>query len=262
MVYKQGCTDRAVVVSIQQAVGVKADGIWGPKTTEAVKAWQRDNGLTPDGIVGPKTLAAMGLGTACRGIVITKAPISTHITHYTDRQVRYIALHYTAGRSSEAGAAMANRNVFVQRPASADFVVDDKTVVQVNPDLRNCYCWAVGGKLNKWTSGGRLYGVAINRNTISIEMCSTLQKGTSAAAPNHEGWSVSDEVLERTRLLVRWLMQQYGIPRERVVRHYDITGKLCPGIIGWNDGQIFTTDGKQTDRRSDSSKWDEFWRSL
>lgn len=37
------------------------DGIYGPKTKEAVKYFQRKNGLVVDGIVGKKTAAAMGI---------------------------------------------------------------------------------------------------------------------------------------------------------------------------------------------------------
>lgn len=37
------------------------DGIYGPKTKAAVKAFQKKNGLTVDGIVGPKTAAAIGI---------------------------------------------------------------------------------------------------------------------------------------------------------------------------------------------------------
>ena len=40
------------------------DGIYGPKTYEAVKYFQRKNGLTVDGIAGPKTLAAMGISSS------------------------------------------------------------------------------------------------------------------------------------------------------------------------------------------------------
>lgn len=39
------------------------DGIYGSKTVEAVKYFQRKNGLTQDGIAGPKTLAAMGISS-------------------------------------------------------------------------------------------------------------------------------------------------------------------------------------------------------
>ncbi len=37
------------------------DGIYGPKTKEAVKYFQRKNGLTADGIVGKKTFEALGM---------------------------------------------------------------------------------------------------------------------------------------------------------------------------------------------------------
>jgi N-acetylmuramoyl-L-alanine amidase len=37
------------------------DGIYGSKTFEAVKSFQKKNGLQVDGIAGPKTLAALGI---------------------------------------------------------------------------------------------------------------------------------------------------------------------------------------------------------
>jgi len=38
----------------------RATGYFGPKTKRAVKAFQRDVGLRPDGIVGPRTMSALG----------------------------------------------------------------------------------------------------------------------------------------------------------------------------------------------------------
>lgn len=43
------------------------DGIFGAKTKEAVKYFQRKNGLTVDGIAGPKTLAALGMSAGSSG---------------------------------------------------------------------------------------------------------------------------------------------------------------------------------------------------
>lgn len=40
---------------LQKYIGAWQDGIWGPKTTEAVKKWQSEHGLVADGIVGKKT---------------------------------------------------------------------------------------------------------------------------------------------------------------------------------------------------------------
>lgn len=54
-------TPRASLADVQKIIGVPADGIYGPKTRDAISAYQRDHGLVSDGIVGPKTLEAMGL---------------------------------------------------------------------------------------------------------------------------------------------------------------------------------------------------------
>lgn len=48
-----------LVREVQEALGIGADGIFGPGTERAVKSWQEENGLVADGIVGPKTLAVL-----------------------------------------------------------------------------------------------------------------------------------------------------------------------------------------------------------
>jgi peptidoglycan hydrolase-like protein with peptidoglycan-binding domain len=47
------------VERIQRAVGAKPDGVYGPQTEAAVKAYQKRHGLAVDGIVGPKTWSVM-----------------------------------------------------------------------------------------------------------------------------------------------------------------------------------------------------------
>ena len=67
-VYRQGSTGDAVR-TIQTKLSNwgyfsgAIDGIYGPKTEEAVKYFQRKNGLTADGVVGPATLRARGMST-------------------------------------------------------------------------------------------------------------------------------------------------------------------------------------------------------
>ena len=59
-VLKRG--DRGDAVrSLQRALGVSADGVFGKQTERAVKRFQRSKGLTVDGVVGPQTRAALGL---------------------------------------------------------------------------------------------------------------------------------------------------------------------------------------------------------
>jgi N-acetylmuramoyl-L-alanine amidase CwlA len=259
-----------MVRRIQAIVGTTVDGVWGPKTTAAVKAWQKAHQLTADGIVGPLTLAKMGISDSNTGqqnggtdsIKIIKATINKHITTLPNRTLKYIAVHYTAGSTSKGGTALSTRKVFLNREASADFVVDDEQIVQINPDIRNNYCWAVGDKKKTQAGGGKLYGIATNRNTISIEICSNLTKGTSDEQPNHEGWYFTDKALDNARKLVRYLMKAYGIPKENVVRHYDISGKMCPGVPGWNNGPLYTTSGIPTSQTSNSMKWQAFFAAI
>jgi putative chitinase len=49
------------VKKLQAALGVNADGKFGPGTQTALKAWQQKNGLDADGIAGQKTLEKMGI---------------------------------------------------------------------------------------------------------------------------------------------------------------------------------------------------------
>jgi len=48
-----------LVKIVQRAVGVSADGDFGPRTEAAVRAFQRQHGLVPDGIVGPASWKAI-----------------------------------------------------------------------------------------------------------------------------------------------------------------------------------------------------------
>lgn len=43
------------VKKMQAALGLTADGDFGPGTEAALKKWQAANGLTPDGVAGPRT---------------------------------------------------------------------------------------------------------------------------------------------------------------------------------------------------------------
>jgi putative chitinase len=56
MLLKKGDNNENVKL-LQQKLGIEPIGNFGPKTEEAVKAFQRNNGLTADGIVGPGTWA-------------------------------------------------------------------------------------------------------------------------------------------------------------------------------------------------------------
>lgn len=49
------------VVKLQEALEIPADGVFGPKTEFALKAFQDAHGLEPDGVAGRNTYRALGL---------------------------------------------------------------------------------------------------------------------------------------------------------------------------------------------------------
>lgn len=175
---------------------------------------------------------------------------TVNTTEAQGREILYIVAHYTAGTCSDAGAAEAVADWFDHGPrkASADFIVDDATTLQYNPDPANRYCWSVGGP-HFGTQGGTLFGIARNDNSISVEICSTNSTGQMTEA-NDPAWSYTDAVLDRAAELIRYLMKEYNVDIDHVIRHYDVNGKLCPGIIGWNE------------ETGDVSKWEAFRKRL
>ena len=68
VVVKRG--DRGTAVrKVQSALGIPADGVFGPQTEQAVRRFQKRKGLTADGVVGPQTRDALGLEPFARGSV-------------------------------------------------------------------------------------------------------------------------------------------------------------------------------------------------
>lgn len=122
-------------------------------------------------------------------------------------QTDYIVVHYTAnqGDTAQNNAAYFARET-VQ--ASAHYFVDEDQIWSSVPE--QSIAWHCGAK-TYWHPHCR------NANSLGVELCMTgpgnvLRRGS----------------IERGAQLVRALMQQYGIPPENVLRHYDVTGKHCP----------------------------------
>lgn len=171
---------------------------------------------------------------------------TANTTELKNRKIKYIVIHYTAGITSRPGTAKSNARYFAKETtkASADFIIDDENIVQYNPDIKNRYCWHCGGSKYK-TKGGSLYKVCTSANSIGIEMCST-NSAKKVTNPNDANWYFTDAVIDNCVELTKKLMKEYDIKPDHVIRHYDINGKLCPGIIGWNEDT------------NDISKWQDF----
>lgn len=164
-----------------------------------------------------------------------------------DRNIKYIVIHYTAGTSSKAGNAVNNALWFAnaQCQCSADFIVDDDTIVQYNEDIENRYTWGVGGAKYSSVStslGAQHYGKCRNTNCINIEMCSN-KTNKSSLNINDTDWYLTDKTIDNTVKLVKYLMKKYNISIDYVIMHHQVTGKVCPqpwclkeeNLVYWNN---------------------------
>ena len=133
--------------------------------------------------------------------------------------IKYIVIHYTAndGDSDEGNSNYFANNIV---KASAHYFVDGDSVTQSVPD--DYVAWSVGGSkysdCNK-TGGGKFYGQCTNTNSISIEMCDEVKNGIS---------DFTASTIENTVELTKMLMKKYNVDISRVIRHFDVVGKLCP----------------------------------
>ena len=115
---KQGSTG-STVKQVQQKLKNwgyykgSVDGIFGSKTKEAVKYFQRKNGLTVDGIVGNQTLKALGMS----------AGSSSNVTgNYSDADINLLArLIYGEARGESYVGQVAVGAVVMNRIKSSSF---------------------------------------------------------------------------------------------------------------------------------------------
>lgn len=140
-------------------------------------------------------------------------------------KIKYLVIHYTSndGDSDEANGKYFANNVV---KASSHYFVDDNSVTQSVPD--DYVAYAVGGKCQ--SNHHPMYKVITNTNSISIEMCDNHKDGTV---------HICDETLANTYALARALMSKYNITIDRVYRHFDVNGKLCPNCNGLLEDAIW-----------------------
>lgn len=130
-------------------------------------------------------------------------------------KIEYLVIHYTANNGD---TALGNASYFARAKvgASAHYFVDQKEVWQSVRDVDAA--WHCGGGL-QGSGGHAFHGRCKNSNSLGVEMCSAKHNGT---------YYIPEDTQKNTVALVQELMAKYNIPLDRVIRHYDVTGKLCP----------------------------------
>jgi N-acetyl-anhydromuramyl-L-alanine amidase AmpD len=120
------------------------------------------------------------------------------------KKVNGVVVHYVGNPGT---TAKQNRSYFAnladshETYASSHFIIDtDGTIIQCVPLDEIAYC-----------SNNR------NDDTISIECCHLDESG-----------EFTDAELQSLSKLLKWLIDVYDLDEEDIIRHYDVTGKICP----------------------------------
>ena len=104
------------VVPVQRALGVPADGLYGPVSRAAVRAFQKRRGLIVDGIVGPQTLGALGIRREARAS--KPAPLEASRQSRPSRTSRRVAARERSRSPSATWARRTSGAASRRAPAS------------------------------------------------------------------------------------------------------------------------------------------------
>ena len=127
-------------------------------------------------------------------------------------KINNIVIHYTANPGTSAEQ---NRNYFEnlkdvkKTKASSHFIVGiEGEIIQCVPTWETAYA-----------SNNR------NHDTVSIETCHLQSDG-----------KYTEETYQSLVQLTAWLCEKFDLTEEDIIRHYDITGKICPKYFVEDEG--------------------------
>lgn len=136
-------------------------------------------------------------------------------------RIKYIVIHYVGA----TGGAEANCRYYAGQyvGASAHYYVDfDGSIWQSVED--GDIAWHCGAK-------SYVHLECRNSNSIGIELC---VRNRGSKADTSRDWYFEDATVQAAIQLTRELMVKYNVPADRVIRHYDVTGKICPNPYVYN----------------------------
>jgi hypothetical protein len=136
-------------------------------------------------------------------------------------RIKYIVIHYVGA----LGGAEANCKYYASQyiGASAHYFVGFNGEIWQSVEDKNI-AWHCGAKTYK-------HPECRNTNSLGIELC-VRNKGSQA--DTSRDWYFEDATVREAKELTKMLMKKYGIKEDHIIRHYDVTGKICPNPYVYN----------------------------
>ena len=120
-------------------------------------------------------------------------------------EIRGVVIHYVGNPDTSAAA---NRNYFESlKDGAEDIYASAHFIVGLEGEVVQCI------PLTEWAYASN----SRNGDTVSVEVCH----------PDETG-EFSPVTYDRTVELTAWLCSTFGLTADDVLRHYDVSGKICP----------------------------------
>ena len=170
---------------------------------------------------------------------------------HSGERIEWIVVHYTGmittqGDPDTASCAIAHS----KRSASTHYLVGDRgdraDIIQLLPVKYAAY--HVGAK-----NDGKLIP-CYNGNSIGVDLCEC-KLDCSSSSVSCNDWYFTPKTFANGARLIAYLAQEYSIPTDHIVRHYDVTHKRCPRPFVGTDINAYTG-------QSHESAWQEFVRMI
>ena len=190
MVLKLGSRGNEVK-ALQEKLNLKADGIFGPITEEAIKAFQRTNGLEVDGIVGADTLSKLNLSV-------------------NKRNIKELIVHCSATPEGKDFTVSQIREWHIQRGFS---------------DIGYHYVIYRDGSIHIGRDESIIGAHCTGHNTNSIGVCYIGGVATDGKTPKDTRTEAQKISLLK---LLSELKKKY--PKAKVYPHYKFAAKACPSF--------------------------------
>lgn len=169
----------------------------------------------------------------------------------SSEKIEWIVVHYTGMTATQGDPSRAARAIIhSKRAASTHYLVGDRgdraDIVQLLPVKYAAY--HVGAK-----DDGKLIQ-CYNGNSIGVDLCEC-KLDCSSSSVSCNDWYFTTQTLANGAHLIAYLAQEYNIPTDHIVRHYDVTHKRCPRPFVGTDINAYTG-------QTHESAWREFVRTI
>lgn len=170
---------------------------------------------------------------------------------HSGERIEWIVVHYTGmvatqGDPDTASWAIARS----KRAASTHYLVGDRgdraDILQLLPVKYAAY--HVGAK-----DDGKLIP-CYNGNSIGVDLCEC-KLDCSSSSVSCNDWYFTPQTFANGAHLIAYLAQEYNVPTDHIVRHYDVTHKRCPRPFVGTDINAYTG-------QTHESAWREFVRTI